>query len=402
MMQAIKQTDIYCYFVIFLLIYLEWGYDPVVAHNISGVLKTGLMILGVMPLLFLKNFHLDKRSSLLFIYLTVAVLLSAIRDADLENSILLFVPIFCAFVITSSFTPEKSLNAFCNIITVLAAFSLIVYIISLIAPSFISLFPRLPNRYSNPVYNLGLAVMPMEVTVVRNFGMTWEPGAFALLLCLAIFGQIVGYKTLSKPKIVINVLALITTLSTMGIVVLVIIILITRFRTSAVSNSRSALLLLFLFVVAIIFLMSSSTTQFYEAVFGKLSGLSVEGENVETTQSRINAVIYPGAAFLSSPLIGVGYDAFRYINDNLCDNVATNTIVNWFAIGGIILGLPCTYFYLKLILKAASYLDLNTIFKIALIAACVLLISTESLLRISLIYVLIFYGCTVQRIVKHD
>ena len=139
----------------------------------------------------------------------------------------------------------------------------------------------------------------------------------------------------------------------------------------------------------------------YETVFGKLSGFSLDEENVQTTQDRINAIIYPGLAFLSNPLIGVGYDVFKFINESLCHSVATNTIVNWFAIGGITLGIPCTYFYLKAILKASAYLDLNIILKVALVVTFMFLVSTESLLRISLIYVIIFYGCLSRPLIKH-
>lgn len=338
---------------------------------------------------------------MLFIYLTIIIVISAIRDVEIGNSILLFVPIFCAFIFTCAYSAEMVIKVFCNIITFLSAYSLISYTLAWVAPSLISSFPLLPNTFNTPIHNLGLAVMPTGVSVIRNYGITWEPGAFALLLCLAIYGQIVGYETLDKKKIIINIIALITTFSTMGFVVLTSIILITRFRTDAVHNSKSSAVLLLLFVGVSIYFLLGTSSELYDVVFAKLSGFSLDGGNAETTQARLNAIIYPGEAFLSSPIIGVGYDVFKNINVKLCNDVATNTIVNWFAILGIALGVPCSYYYFKAILKASDYLNLNLLFKIVLIVVFALLISTESLLRISLIYVIIFYGCSTKRLIKY-
>lgn len=393
--------ELYCYFIIFFLIYLEWGYEPVIAQNISGTVKTILMIISVLPLCFFENFKIKKNSILLFCYLTIIIILSALRDTEIGNSILLLVPIFCAFMLNSAFKEDKIINTFCNNITFLAAYSLIVYIIAWIAPSIVTSFPILPNAYNTPIHNLGLSVVPSGVSIIRNYGIAWEPGAFALLLCLAIYGQIVGYSSLNKHKIIINILALITTFSTMGYAVFAIIMITTRFRTWSVASRSYSNKLLLLVVLGLTCLLLISYIEIYEVAFAKLSGFSFNEKNPETTQARLNAIIYPGAAFLSSPLFGVGYDVFSIINKTVCNNVATNTIVNWFAILGLAMGLPCIYCYINALIKPSNYLKLGFILKIILIAAFILLVSTESLLRISLVYVIIFYGCSAKNLTKH-
>lgn len=103
----------------------------------------------------------------------------------------------------------------------------------------------------------------------------------------------------------------------MGFIVLAAIIFVTRFRTGPISTSKYSFALLSLIIVLVagaIFLLWISSAEIYDVVFQKLSGLSLDDDNPETTQARINAIIYPGEAFLSSPLIGVGYDAFNIIN----------------------------------------------------------------------------------------
>ena len=133
-----------------------------------------------------------------------------------------------------------------------------------------------------------------------------------------------------------------------------------------------------------------------ELVFSKLTGLfsEITGSNVQLYntspfQCQLNIHL---KSFLSSPLFGVGYDKFSYINRTLCNGVATNTVINWFAVMGLFFGLPCIVGYLRTVLQVSNYAKLNLFAKILIIVASLLLISTESLLRISLVYTIIFYG----------
>lgn len=388
-----KRSQALCYISTILLIYLEWGYAPVIAQSISGTIKTLLMVLAVIPLVFLKSFQFSRNSLILFLYFVCVIIFQTIRDGDLANNILFFVPLICAFVYSSAFPLGRIIRTYCNIITILAVFSILLYIVSLILPSFIQRFPILPNAFGTPIHNLGISVVPSGLEAFRNYGITWEPGAFALLLCLSIFALITGHKELNTTKLIINIVALITTLSTMGVVVLLGIVLITRFSTSNAKQKKSSLFLQIVFLVALIFFLSAEDSEMHRVLFSKLEGFSLLGGNAKTTQDRLNAIIFPGKAFLSSPIIGVGYEEFVNINVNYCDQVATNTIINWFAYSGMLLGIPCTYYYFKSIIKTSRYLNLGFIGILILILVFGLLVSTESLLRISLIYVIIFKGC---------
>ena len=84
----------------------------------------------------------------------------------------------------------------------------------------------------------------------------------------------------------------------------------------------------------------------------------------------------------------MGYERFDYVNKNYCDSVATCTPLNWLALLGVTWGVPCILLYLKLI----KNLQVTILSKVLLSLSLILLISTESLLRISIIYVIIFYS----------
>ena len=178
----------------------------------------------------------------------------------------------------------------------------------------------------------------------------------------------------------------------MGYIVLAAIIISSvRKHKSLQNRSTGAILGILALSVLIITLLPAEAK---ELVFSKLNGLFSDGTGkvANTTQARLNAIEYPLEAFLSSPLFGVGYDKFSYINRTLCNGVATNTVINWFAVMGLFFGLPCIVGYLRTVLQVSNYAKLNLFAKILIIVASLLLISTESLLRISLVYTIIFYG----------
>lgn len=395
-------VDIYLYIAIFLFIYLEWGYAAVIGGSVTGTMKTLLMILLILPMLLFKTYHFYIKSSFLLLFLSFVMFLSSFRDLNLGNTILLFVPLLCGYVFTSAIRFDKAVKVFCDVMFFLSGTSLIVYFISIVLPSFIKRFPVMPNIHGTSVYDLYISVSTPDVSFIRNYGITWEPGAFALLLCLCVFLQIVCFKKIDKLKLSIYVIALITTFSTMGYIVFISILFVLRKKIATTKYNMIVNSFFILFIIGVVFLLKDDSSEVHSVVFGKLSGFSLGDDNPETTQARINAVVYPWYAFCESPIIGIGYDAFKILNETVCNNVATNTIMNWFALGGVLLGGPCTYYYFKAILKCSRSLKLSILQHFVLIASFALLVSTESLLRISLIYIIIFYGCLKPSLSKNE
>ena len=388
--------NVYLHILVFTLIYIEFGYQMVVTGTVSGSIRMLILLAITFPLLFMiKSIKSINRSSLYLItYLLVLILVNSVRDTSLENSILLFIPIFIGFVIASSIKFLDLVKVFNSIVVFLAAFSLATFLISLFFPNIIASLPSLGQVYNSraSMHNAIFSVCISNSETVRNYGITWEPGAFSILLCLSLFSLLSFEEKTSKIKLSIIIIALITTFSTMGYFVMAGILLAFSLKQRGTNNKirNYAFLLLGSLVLLMIVLPSSIT----DIVFEKLSGLFSDGEDVAyTTQARLNAIIYPFKAFWSSPIIGVGYDNFSVINKKLCDGVATNTILNWFAAMGLLLGVPCTFCYMNFISKNAKHLKTSILGIIILFFVAILLISTESLLRISLIYIMIFYGC---------
>lgn len=382
-----KIKNIYVYFLIFICIYVEFGYAAVVGNYLSGTLRSLLLIITVLPSLFLFKTRQSSRSILLACYICFVIMLSFLRDSSPGDYLLIILPIVVGYIIATRIPFNIVVKSFTDIVYFLTLYSLIFYFLCAFVPSFTNLLPTI-GYFQDSHCTLHDAIFTVVIngaTIPRNFGITWEPGAFSILLGIASFCCIFLGDTISKKRLIVYSIGIITTFSTMGYA------LIAALYLSFLSGNKSSnKALIFIGIVLVFVTLQIPFMQ--ELTFGKLQGLGDSTEDVNaTTSARINAVIYPGIAFLQSPLLGVGYDHFKYINKYLCDSVATNTVVNWFAIFGVLLGIPFTYYYLKSIYSLLVK-KIGLFYVFVILSAAVLMISTESLLRISLIYFIIFLG----------
>lgn len=384
----LKIKTLYIYILLFVCLYIEFGYAVVVANQISGTLRSIILMIISAPLLLFTSNHSNK-SILLLILSIIVIVLNILRDQAIGDNFLLLLPLLVGFLIATRIPIKICVNCFCNLMYFLTLYSLFLYSVCLIIPSLSSSLPYLSNVYdsSASIHNGIFSVVISGASVFRNYGFTWEPGAFALLLCIATFCTLHCYQVVNKKRLLVFSIAIITTFSTMGYIVLLLVFLSTLNARS--TNRRKIGILL---IGGILIIIAFQIPFMQELVFGKLNGLTSSANDVsETTEARINAIIYPGIAFLGHPFFGVGYEEFKFINMHLCNSVATNTIINWFAIFGLVLGWPLCYYYLYSIYKFLPSRT-NILLTCLVCVGAIFLVSTESLLRISLIYVVIFWG----------
>jgi len=385
--------DVYLHLLVFTLIYVEFGYRMVVTGMFSGTARTLILLFATAPLIFfLKRF--DPKRTVLFVYITTLIAFNSLRGDAFSDCILLFIPIYIGYLIAGTVKIDELAKAFNNVVFCLALFSLAMYAVALLAPGLIFRLPFLGYRGEGMlrIYDALFSVVTSGSELPRNYGITWEPGAFAVLLSVALCSMLVFEKKRKPIRIIVFIIALITTFSTMGYFTLAGILLAFVFQKGRLNaKSRWKFFLLLAVIVAVVLCLPKDI---YELVFSKLEGLFSDDsvDIAETTQARIDAIKYPFAAFMESPIFGIGYEDFAFLNATLCHGVATNTILNWFAAMGLLMGIPCTYYYFKLIFVCGKKMRLYLPGILILIVSLVFPISTESLLRISLIYILIFYG----------
>lgn len=387
--------NVYAHVLLFGLIFLEWSFSALVAWKIPGLVTVAAIMCLLSPLLlFAKIVELDKGNLILFLLIMAMTLFSCLRDGDLSNNLLLLAAVLAGYLVSVFFSPEEFARVFGNVVQLLAAVSLPVFTLSVLAPNLIDRLPLLASSYMDQagaqVHNAFFAVGITHSMASRNCGITWEPGAFSILICVALYLAFLFPRKGNTSRIILLVITELTTLSTMGIAVMCAILLLMHYGDKSVKKSV---------VVAVVVMALLAASAFglmdyiLNALFSKLEGLVSGSQALSvTTQDRLNAVIYPLSAFADAPVFGVGYTEFLEININQCNGVATNTFANWFALMGCIYGMPCALFYFRAVYKGLKRLHANWIVAFTVIGASILMLSTEDLIRISLVYVIVFYG----------
>lgn len=385
----------YAHFLIFGIIYLEWSFSALVAWQIPGTITIIAMVCLTCPLVLIANrVRFDRGSLALFFLMIALVLLSCLRDGDWSNNLLLLTVIATGFFIASFFTPSEFGRVFGNVVLFLAVVSLPIFFLSVLSPGIIDRLPLVASSYMNQagtqVHSAFFAVGVTHSLSPRNCGIAWEPGAFSILLCVALYLALVFPRKRNTLRVLVLIIAELTTLSTMGIAVMGAILLVMfSGRKSARRSAVAAVIAIAILAASAFGLMDSIV----DTLFSKLGGLFSASQTIAvTTQDRLNAVVYPLRAFAEAPIFGVGYDRFIDINVNQCDGVATNTFANWLALMGGLYGLPCAFLYLRVVYQGLKMLRTNWLVAIVALGASVLMLSTEDLIRISLVYVLVFYG----------
>ena len=131
---------IYFHFLVFVLIYIEFGYQMVVAAVFPGSVRMLIILATTLPLIFMIK-SIKISSIILFFYLFALILLNSIRDTSIDNSIMLLVPIFIGFLIANSIKLLDLAKIYNNIVVFLAAFSIITFLLSLSFPVLIHKLP---------------------------------------------------------------------------------------------------------------------------------------------------------------------------------------------------------------------------------------------------------------------
>lgn len=392
----VNTKKIIAYIAIFLLLYIDSSYCMTVTGTISGTIRIGILFV-VAVILFIVNLNKKlniKQLLLLLYFIFSAILCIIVNQEDIKNYIILLMALLIGYIFAISLSFDYFIKLYNKIIAFLAIFSLGTFLLSIIYPSLISKFPIIDVRYGTAnVHNLFFSVCLSNNAFFRNYGLFWEPGAYQIFLNFALIFEMFFADKMNKNRICIYIITIITTFSTTGYIALIIILLAYAIRYKKIKHKVFILLPIIIFIITILFT-KIMPQKYINLVFDKLTGVFSEEASLKyTTKTRINAIIYPLKEFLNSPILGVGYNRFEYVNRNYCDSVATCTPINWFALFGITWGITCVVLYIRIPIR----LDISKISKMLLCMALLLIISTESLLRIAFVYTMIFYSISIRK-----
>ncbi len=233
------------------------------------------------------------------------------------------------------------------------------------------MFNRIPgivlfsNVTSNGLNAILYSVQPSISSILYNFsiprncGFAWEPGAFAVYLCLAILINLFFIKsdTNSRTRFWVLLVALMSTLATTGYIIFIVIILF------YLLNKRLNLIILLLpfTIVALVYLfslpfMSKKVMELIDetkAIDQLLEG--TYGRETTSTPQRFTSFLLTYVDFRNNPILGVGghkEDTFLYkIGSNISAISGIGNLLAQFGLSGfiffIVLSLKTSYFFSK-------------------------------------------------------
>jgi hypothetical protein len=243
-----------------------------------------------------------------------------------------------------------------NILYVLSIIGFFIYVPQLILPGFGRfLISNISPLLRNPLYSGDIWYAPDIILFVfnsgegvyRNCGAFWEPGAYAGFLAIAIIFHYLENRTINDKKSIVLLLALLSTVSTTGIIAL------GFFLIMFIGNKVAPLYKLILFPSIIAIIVVAFTTLDF---LGEKITSQMDVANTYNN-TRFKSAVLDLQDFAENPVLGLGRDPktrFKGISSQALTH-RTNGVSNYLVTYGIFIFLfyfgSILYAFYKLCLK---------------------------------------------------
>lgn len=379
--------------IVFMLLFMSSSF--IVTNNIiSNNITIGLWIILFVFSLILSNMKINVH--LLYSAIIISMLMLVTDFLCGENLVVTMKNIFAIVVVCligSAISFKEFSISYVKVMKFFCIVSLIGYSLHLIIPNLFNLFTSTYGSgtpYSNWI--LYIQYLGEGSSLYRNYGFTWEPGAFVTFICLAMLLDIfVVSNQLNIKSFLLYFVTIITTFSTTGIITMFCFYLYILFFYKKINkNGRIVMGVVFFISIVLVIVFNEmlfSTSNY--TVFGKLIlYLNSGGEKLSSVGIRINSITKVFQIFLKSPLYGWGYEGLKSQSFIYTKGINTCTFINWFAIYGLTFGcIMCYYTYL--LCKRVSLGGINKIIVFMFLFG---ITSSENFARNSLFILLLFYG----------
>ena len=160
------------------------------------------------------------------------------------------------------------------------------------------------------------------VDVSRNAGFMWEPGAFACMICLAIWCNVIrtNFTLLGNRHLIVMLLALMSTSSTTGYVIFIILLIL-----YFIFNSKYKHILYIVPIVVLLYQLPFVKDKIEDEYVGVSDvNLAMYDEEQNFALGRIVSFQLDWEEFLRHPWLGLGgYSEGSWLNQQGYDNIAT-------------------------------------------------------------------------------
>jgi len=389
-------------YINFLLLIIIWINEDTfmfgVNENYAFVASKFILYAVLIVFLLFKNFkRYHLYSIIILLVLFCLILMTALINSDFSGGYIYQVMIFIlSYLLVREINFKIFTKLFCIFIYYLSLISIFCYLLVILIPAVVDYFPMISNIVGNRVYNLYLCVIYEGdgYSMIRNTSIFREPGVYMIYVNLAIIFSLFYHEIVNKKYLFIYCIAIITTMSTAGIIITGFILFMSFLIDGNSYSKRDNLF-------AVVFILLSVAYFIYNKelagqVFGKLSSSS--NENVSSL-ARVVSLFIPMIIFIYNPLFGCGLKSFTTEFTNysisyfgipfLADGTSTNTITNLFATYGFVLGI----IFLVGLYRFAKKNVINNNKKIIIILLFIILLAMFSNedMRYSIIFNMIFF-----------
>lgn len=383
-------------FIVFCLVFFSHDTMMFGQNSNSLFMSIGKVVpLAISVLLLVMNINKGlSLKNVLFAFSIIALqLLSClVHNESLRNYVFVASVILAAFLLASFYSFALIKQCFINIIFALSLYSLIIWIICSLFPSFINFLPKSVNSngmvFPNAMFSL--IEYSARTNTFRNTSVFREPGVYAIYLSIAMIFSLSNSKNNYKYLIVF-ILTILTTFSTAGYILLG--LLLVYFLLFKIQTKYKTPILLLLTLLVIVFSLTTDYLSLQGPLFSKFDSSS---DAYGSFYARLQSIRANFNIFLSNPLFGIGryglYDlkvlGIEGLNDRFIAVDNTNTILIGFASYGLLYGiLTITGLYLHCFNNSKRLLPSLCFFLILIMS-----LSNEDITQNPLLYIMIFDG----------
>ncbi|MDP4267476.1 MAG: hypothetical protein Q8880_08590 [Bacteroidota bacterium] len=283
-----------------------------------------ILLLLIFPLFFLRGKTINKKFIVFSFFYFIFSFFIAIKLHDYKGVLKEFFSFYLGFILLSyvilKVTGKKFFQYYEDIIYKLALISLPLYILQLLIPhTFFTINKFLQSTFKfldtgGAQYSNSFIFTFRDPHWMRNCGFMWEPGAFGAVLALAAIFNLIFNKFRANFKLLIIIIAMLTTISTTAYINLVILFSFWVINTAKVKN-----IIIFLSFISIIGIIGFQTEFGYKKVLLQLD--SIEKDMMHVGNSIINNSDSEGLTL--DRFASLVYD-FQFIQDNYIIGIGLN------------------------------------------------------------------------------
>lgn len=340
---------------------------------------------------FSKRKRFSKKHLAICVILIVCVVATMLVHRELRNgyifkcSLLLF-----SFLAVELIDIKIFASYFNRVLFFIAVISIVFFSFQVIANNIFSFAPRLYNSADYPFRNL-IFYVQCEWVRNRNFGIYREPGVYQMFLIVALLFELYYSEKPSGKKLLVFSVAVLTTLSTTGMIAYGIWLLLALIKTRRFSKQDKVLTVLMgaLSCLLLVIILNVDVLALWDRLFKKIA-IKNYSYLARLASATVNIRLW-----LLNPVFGMGIgeaqNLFEEITASAYGTVIkdnTNTLLVQFALHGTVYG----FLWITAWLKGALRLGKTAIERILIAGIILALCLGENLTYSPFANILMMYG----------